>query len=41
MEVSEARRLTQPEDENNRLRKVLAESMMDVPTLREMLGKNY
>ena len=41
MEVSEAKRLTQPEDENNRLRKVLAESMMDVPTLRELLGKNY
>ena len=41
MEVSEAKRLTHPGDENNRLRKVLAESMMDVPTLREMLGKNY
>jgi putative transposase len=38
MEVSEAKRLKQLEDENSRLKKVLAESMMDVSTLREMLG---
>jgi putative transposase len=41
MEVSEAKRLKQLEDENNRLKKLLAESMMDVSTLREMLGKNF
>ena len=39
MEVSEAKRLKQLEDENSRLKKLLAESMMDVSTLREMLGK--
>lgn len=41
MEVSEAKRLKQLEDENNRLKKLLAESMMDISTLREMLGKNF
>jgi len=41
MEVSEAKRLKQLEDENGRLKKLLAESMMDVSTLREMLGKNF
>lgn len=40
MEVSEAKRLKRLEDENGRLKKLLlAESMMDVSTLREMLGK--
>ena len=41
MEVSEARRLKALEEENARLKKLLAESMMDVSTLREMLGKNF
>jgi putative transposase len=41
MEVSEAKRLKQLEDENAKLKKLLAESMMDVSTLREMLGKNF
>ncbi len=41
MEVSEARRLKALEAENGRLKKLLAESMMDVSTLREMLGKNF
>lgn len=40
MEVSDAKRLKQLEDENARLKKLLAEQMMDVSTLREMLGKN-
>jgi putative transposase len=40
MEVSEARRLKVLEEENARLKKLLAELMMDVSTLREMLGKN-
>ena len=40
MEVSEAKRLKALEEENARLKKLLAESMMDVATLREMLGKN-
>lgn len=41
MEVSEAKRLKQLEDDNAKLKKLLAESMMDVSTLREMLGKNF
>ena len=41
LEVSEAKRLKQLEDENVRLKKLLAESVMDVSTLREMLGKNF
>jgi putative transposase len=41
MEVSEAKRLKVLEEENARLKKLLAESMMDVSTLREMLGKNF
>ena len=38
MEVSEARRLKTLEDENAKLKKLLAESMLDVSTLREMLA---
>lgn len=41
MEVSEAKRLKQLEDENAKLKKLLAESVMDISTLREMLGKNF
>ena len=41
MEVSEAKRLKQLEDENAKLKRLLAEQMMDVATLREMLGKNF
>ena len=41
MEVSDAKRLKQLEGENARLKKLLAEQMMDVSTLREMLGKNF
>ena len=36
-----ARRLKALEDENGKLKKLLAESMMDVSTLREMLAKNF
>lgn len=39
MEVSDARRLKSLEDENRKLKKLLAESMLDVATLREALGK--
>ncbi len=39
MEVSEARRLKALEEENKRLKKLLAEQMLDVATLKEMLGK--
>jgi putative transposase len=41
MEVSDAKRLKALEDENAKLKKLLAESMMDVSTLREMLAKNF
>ena len=40
MEVSDARKLKALEEENRKLKKLLAESMLDVSTLREMLGKN-
>ena len=41
MEISDARRLKGLEDENRKLKKLLAESMLDVATPREMLGKNF
>ena len=41
LEVSEAGRLKALEEENARLKKLLAEAMIDVSTLREMLGKNF
>ena len=41
MEISEAKRLKALEDENVRLKKLLAEQVMDVATLKEMLGKNF
>ncbi len=39
MEVSEAKRLKALEAENAKLKKMLAEQMLDVATLKEMLGK--
>jgi len=41
MEVSDAKRLKGLEAENAKLKKLLAEQMMDVATLKEMLGKNF
>ena len=41
MEVSDAKKLRALETENAKLKKLLAESMMDVSTLKEMLGKNF
>jgi len=41
MEVSDARRLKGLEDENRKLKKLLAEQMLDNSTLKEMLGKNF
>ena len=40
MEVSDARKLKGLEDENRRLKKLLAESMLDVAVLKDILGKN-
>ncbi|TWB53166.1 putative transposase [Rhizobium sp. ERR 922] len=39
MEVSEAKRLKALEDENTRLKKLLAEQMLDAAALRELLAK--
>ncbi len=41
MDVSDAKRLKAIEEENVKLKKLLAEQMMDVSTLREMLTKNF
>ncbi|MBB5667756.1 putative transposase [Rhizobium leguminosarum] len=41
MEVSEAKRLKALEDENARLKKLLAEQMLDAAALRELLQKKW
>jgi putative transposase len=41
MEVSDARKLKALEDENRKLKKLLAETVLDAATLKEMLGKNF
>jgi putative transposase len=41
IDVSEAKRLKQLEDENAKLKKLLAESMLDVSALRELLSKKW
>lgn len=41
MDVSDAKRLKALQDENAKLKKLLAESMLDVAALRELLGKNF
>ena len=41
MDVSDAKRLKALLEENAKLKKLLAESMLDVATLRELLGKNF
>ena len=41
MDVSDAKRLRTLEDENRKLKKLLAETMLDASTLKEMLGKNF
>ena len=41
MEVSDARKLKGLEEENARLKKLLAESMLDVSALREMPAGNF
>ena len=40
LEVSEARRLKSLEDENRRLKRLLAESILDNAALKDLLGKN-
>ena len=41
LSLPEARKLKALEEENRKLKKLLAESMLDVSTLKEMLGKNF
>jgi putative transposase len=41
MDVSEAKRLKSLEEENGKLKRLLADAMLDASTLREMLGKNF
>ena len=41
MEISDARKLKALEDENRKLKKLLAETMLDASTLKEMLGKSF
>ena len=41
MQASDAKRLRALEDENAKLKKLLAESMLDASTLRELLAKNF
>jgi putative transposase len=41
MEVSDARHLKALDEENGKLKQLLAEAMHDVATLREALGKNF
>ena len=40
LEVSDAQKLKALEDENRRLKKLLAESMLDVAALKGLLGRN-
>jgi putative transposase len=40
MELSDAKRLKGLEDENRRLKKLLAEAMLDNAALKDLLGKN-
>lgn len=41
LDVSEARRLKTLEDENARLKKLLADSMLDNAALKDLLGKKW
>ena len=41
MDASEAKRLRALEDENRRLKKLLAEQMLDNAALKDLVGKNF
>ena len=41
MDVQDARKLKALEAESAKLKRLLADAMLDVSTLREMLGKNF
>lgn len=41
MEVNEAKRLKELESENNKLKRLLADSMLDNAALKELVGKKW
>ncbi len=41
MEVSDAKRLKSLEDENAKLKRLMADAMLDVSTLRDLGGPNF
>jgi putative transposase len=41
MEISDERKLKALEEENRKLKKLLAETVLDASTLKEMPGKNF
>ena len=41
MEVSEAKRLKTLQDENTRLKRLLADAMLDKAALKDLLGKKW
>ena len=41
MDVSEARRLKALEDENTKLKRMLADAMLDTVALKDLLGKKW
>ena len=41
MDVSDARKLKALEEEHAKLKRLLAEQVLDVSTLKEMLAKNF
>ena len=41
MDVSDAKRLRALEDENSKLKRLLADAMLDASALRELLGKKW
>jgi putative transposase len=41
LDVSEAKRLRALEDENGKLKRLLADAMLDASALRELLGKKW
>jgi len=41
LEVSEARRLKQLEDENRKLKRIVADQALDITALKDVLGKKW
>ena len=41
MEVNEAKRLREPETENNKLKRLLADKMLEVEAMKDVLSKKW